>query len=195
MGGRRGRVRTTATSVHLLSSFAAVQPQARQPGRQAAPRQCPQRRRLRKFLPPEIDRQQTRGAAGAAHADRKVVNDHLAAAAGENPRTIDSARALLLASASGEPSDPAALWEHSARDRGVTVASGMRRAEERSNFRLRCCLGGSLPLRSGKGSFPSITSLARREPGPFRRRLEDRGPMPWRNPLRRELFRPIRELE
>jgi hypothetical protein len=33
--------------------------------------------------------------AGAAHADGKVVADQLAAAVGENRRTIDPARALL----------------------------------------------------------------------------------------------------
>ena len=70
-----------------------------------------------------------------ANADRKMVSDQLAAAAGENRRTIDPARASLLSSASGESSDPAALCEYAAKDRGVTVAGGIRRSAEWSNFR------------------------------------------------------------
>ena len=77
---------------------------------------------------------------GAAHGMGRINIDHvaddqLAAAVGKNRRTIDQARTLLRASASGEPFDPAALWDPAAKDRGVTVANGMRRAAERSNFR------------------------------------------------------------
>jgi hypothetical protein len=36
-------------------------------------------------------------------------------------------RALLLVGAGREPPDETALWEHSAKDRGVTGASGIRR--------------------------------------------------------------------
>ena len=71
---------------------------------------------------------------GAARADREVVADQLAAAVGEDRRTAHPTCALLLAVARGESRDVAALWEHAAKDRGVTVAGGMRRAQRGANF-------------------------------------------------------------
>ena len=57
--------------------------------------------------------------------DRQLVADQLAAAAGENRRTVDQARTLLLAAAGGEPSDAAAVCRHAAEDRGAAVAGGI----------------------------------------------------------------------
>jgi hypothetical protein len=57
---------------------------------------------------------QPMAAAGAARADREVVANQLAAAAGENRRAFNQARTLLLAVAGGEPSDAAAFREHAA---------------------------------------------------------------------------------
>jgi transposase len=63
--------------------------------------------------------------ARAADAGCHLVADQLAAAAGEARWTVDQALALLLAVARGESPDAAALWEHAAKDRGVTVAGGI----------------------------------------------------------------------
>jgi hypothetical protein len=73
-------------------------------------------------------------AAGAAGADREVVAHQLAAAAGENRRAFNQARTILLAIAGGEPPDETALWEHAAKDRGVTVAGGIRRMQRGANI-------------------------------------------------------------
>ena len=48
-------------------------------------------------------------AAGAAAADREVVVDELAAATGENRRSIGQARSVLLVAPGGESSDTAAF--------------------------------------------------------------------------------------
>ena len=71
---------------------------------------------------------------GAARADREVVADQLAAAVGEDRWTAHPTCALLLVAAGREPPDETALWEHAAKDRGVTVAGGMRRAQRGANF-------------------------------------------------------------
>ncbi len=60
--------------------------------------------------------------AGAARADREVVAHQLAAAVGQDARTAYPTCALLLAGAGREPADETALWEHAAKDRGITVA-------------------------------------------------------------------------
>ena len=52
-----------------------------------------------------------------------MVADELAAAAGENRRTADQARPLLLAAAGGKSPHAAAVWEHAAQDRGAAIAS------------------------------------------------------------------------
>src|ERR1019366_1634180 len=101
------------------------------------------------FLPPlplqrgtavaELDRLQPRepvAAAGAAAADRHVVADQLAAAAGENRRAFDQACPVLLVAACGEPSDAPALRKHAAEDRGAAVASGI--ATRDGGFQIGC---------------------------------------------------------
>ena len=64
-------------------------------------------------------------SAGAAQKNRQLVTDEFAAATGQNRRTFDQARQVLLAAAGGESSDAAAVWKHAAKDRGVTIASGI----------------------------------------------------------------------
>jgi hypothetical protein len=54
---------------------------------------------------------------------RRLVAHELAAAAGENRRTPNQARPLLLAAAGGESPHAAADWEHAAQDRGAAITS------------------------------------------------------------------------
>jgi hypothetical protein len=67
-------------------------------------------------------------AAGVAEENRELVADQLAAQAGENRRSFDQARAVLVAAAGREPSDQATVWEHDTADRcaegGYRVAGG-----------------------------------------------------------------------
>ena len=67
-------------------------------------------------------------AVGAAEKDREVVADQLAVALGEDRRSSDQARAVLLADAGREPSHAAAVQEHGKADRSAGgsdwVASG-----------------------------------------------------------------------
>src|SRR5208337_2876164 len=58
-----------------------------------------------------------------------LVADQLAAAPGENRRTFDQARPLLLAPAGRESSDEAAVWRHAEEDRDAAVAGGIRRVQ------------------------------------------------------------------
>ncbi len=67
--------------------------------------------------------------AGSARADREVVANQLAAAAGENRRAFNKACTLLLAVAGGESSDAAALREHAAENRDAAVTSGIVRVQ------------------------------------------------------------------
>ena len=62
-------------------------------------------------------------AAGAAEENRPLVAHELAAAAGENRRTPDQARPILLAAAGGESPHAAAVWGHAAQDRGAPITS------------------------------------------------------------------------
>jgi hypothetical protein len=64
--------------------------------------------------------------AGAARADREVVAHQLAAAVGEDRRTVDKARALLLVAAGGESPDAPALCPHAAKDHDAAGAGGIR---------------------------------------------------------------------
>ena len=65
---------------------------------------------------------------GVAEEDRELTADQLAAKAGENRRSLDQARAVLLAAAGREPSGQATVWEHGTADRcaegGYRVAGG-----------------------------------------------------------------------
>jgi hypothetical protein len=62
-------------------------------------------------------------AAGAAEENRELVADELAAAAGENRRSIGQARTVLLVAPGREPSDAAAVWGHAAKDCGASITS------------------------------------------------------------------------
>jgi len=64
-------------------------------------------------------------AAGAAEEDRQLVADEFAAAAGEDRWAVGEARPLLLAAASGKPSDAGAVCEYGAADCGVAGTSGI----------------------------------------------------------------------
>ena len=62
-------------------------------------------------------------AAGVAQANRELVADQLAAAAGEDGWTVGETCPLLLAAVGGESSDAAAVWQHAAAD-GRAAAAG-----------------------------------------------------------------------
>jgi hypothetical protein len=63
-------------------------------------------------------------AAGAARADWEVVTNQHAAAVGEDRRTVDQARTLLLVAAGGESPDAPTVRRHAAEDRGAAGAAG-----------------------------------------------------------------------
>src|SRR5271165_6124729 len=73
-------------------------------------------------------------ALGSADEGRHLVTDQLAAAIGQDRRTAHPTRPLLLVAAGREPPDETALWEHAAKDRGVTVAGGIRRVQRGANL-------------------------------------------------------------
>ena len=54
-----------------------------------------------------------------------LVADQFAATVGEDRRSSDQARAVLLTATGGEPPDGAAVRKHAAADRGVGRASGV----------------------------------------------------------------------
>jgi hypothetical protein len=64
-------------------------------------------------------------AAGLAEANRDLVTDQFATAAGENWRPIGQARSILLAFVGGEPSDAAAVWKHAATDGCAAAADSV----------------------------------------------------------------------
>ena len=72
-------------------------------------------------------------AAGVAQANRELVADQLAAAAGENGWTAGEACPLLLAAFGREPSDEAAVWEYGAADHG---AARGKRVQDSSKVRM-----------------------------------------------------------
>jgi Transposase DDE domain group 1 len=61
-----------------------------------------------------------------ASTGRQLVADQPAAAVGQDRRSIDQTRALLLAPAGGEPSYTRAVCRHAAEDRGAAVAGGIK---------------------------------------------------------------------
>ena len=74
-------------------------------------------------------------AAGVAKPDRQLVVDQLAAATGENRRSIGQARTVLLADGGREPSDQAALGGDGRKDRRLAGADGVDAGDGRSEIR------------------------------------------------------------
>src|ERR1035437_2203834 len=67
-------------------------------------------------------------AAGVAPANRELVADQLAAAAGEDGGTAGGACPLLLAFAGGEPSDETVVWQYAPADRRAVASGGIDEA-------------------------------------------------------------------
>ena len=63
-----------------------------------------------------------------------MVADQLAAAAGENRRSFDKARPLLLVTAGGESSYAAAFRQDVGKDRGAAFASGIGGPHSAADF-------------------------------------------------------------
>ncbi len=94
-------------------------------------------------------------AAGAADRDRPLVADQLAAAAGENRRTVDQARPVLLATLGGPPSHSLAVCRHAAQDRGAAVAGGIAQG------------GGGFQIENSQTWDEEVSlEIGRRWPGP-----------------------------
>jgi hypothetical protein len=132
--------------------------------------------------------------AGTARADREVVANHLTAATGENRRTVDQARMLLLAAAGGEPSDAAVIWRHAAEDRGAAVAGGIRLAHRGAIFDDDAGAREKCPRdRAEKGIYGRCLPI-RCETGPSRCRWEHVDQYRLK-PLQREVVRPYTRVE
>src|ERR1035437_904584 len=89
-------------------------------------------------------------AAVVAQADRELVADQLAAAAGEDGRTAGETCPLLLALAGGEPSDEAAVWEYGAADRGAVASGGIAEAVAGKSIQSQEGTEGCLTRPDGK---------------------------------------------
>jgi len=76
-------------------------------------------------------------AAGAAQEDRQLVLDQLAAAAGEDGRSIGQARTVLMAALGGESSDATVVWGHAGQDGSATIASGLGEPPPGPDFKRR----------------------------------------------------------
>ena len=76
---------------------------------------------------------------------RQLVADQLAAAPGENRRTFDQARAVLLVAAGGESSDAPALRKHAEEDCGAAGAGGL--------FLLKSVGRGAPPIKLPLANF------------------------------------------
>jgi len=67
-------------------------------------------------------------AAGAAQADRQLVLDQLAAAPGEDGRSIGQARTVLMAVLGGESSDETVVWQDAPADSRAVRSGGIAEA-------------------------------------------------------------------
>jgi hypothetical protein len=107
-------------------------------------------------------------AIGTAEENRPLVARQFAATSGENRRTLDQASSLLPATAGGEPSDAAALRQHSAQDRGATRASGIGEPQSGTTFGDEGMQGKEKCRRnpSESGSFETLGFLNNRRKGP-----------------------------
>src|ERR1035438_10084199 len=72
-----------------------------------------------------------------------MVADELAAAAGENRRTPNKARPILLAIAGGESPHAEVVWEHAGKDCGTPFPSRIGRNGRSKRI--------SMPIESGEG--------------------------------------------
>jgi hypothetical protein len=63
-----------------------------------------------------------------------LVANQLTAAVGEDRRTVDKARTMLVVAAGAESPDAPAIWRRAAEDRGAAVAGGIARAQSGANF-------------------------------------------------------------
>jgi len=125
-----------------------------------------------------------------------VVAYQLAAAVGEDRWTAHPTCALLLVAAGREPPDETALWEHAAKDRGVTVAGGIRRVQRGANLDDGAGLAGevSADAPGEKGPFRALRASRRRNRPPSGAAARTRYPNRL-TPLQQAVVRPIRELE
>ncbi len=121
--------------------------------------------------------------AGAADEDRHLVADQLAAAAGENRRTVDKAQTLLLVAAGGESPDPTALRQHAAQDRDAAVASRISRRAGRGDVGDDAGAQGEVSAESlGKRVISGRCVRVRCETGPPQRRWKHRVNKPGPEP-------------
>src|SRR5229473_3063238 len=114
-------------------------------------------------------------AVGAAGADRQLVADQLAAAAGENRWPFNKACPVLLVALGGEPPDAPAFREHAAEDCDAAVASGIGGLRGGAGFGEAVGREGCLRNRLEKGHFWGLLgreTLNR----PLRRGWQRRGP-------------------
>src|ERR1017187_9119582 len=94
-------------------------------------------------------------AAGAAQANRELVADQLAAAAGEDRWTAGEACPLLLAFAGGEPSDETAFWKYGAADRDALASGGIVEGVAKKSLQSQEGTEGCLTKPDGKAATSS----------------------------------------
>jgi hypothetical protein len=63
--------------------------------------------------------------------------DQLATAPGQDRRTADQARAVLVAPVGGESSHATVVWRHAGQDRSASIASGLGEPLPRPDFKQR----------------------------------------------------------
>src|SRR5262249_60961502 len=78
-------------------------------------------------LPDCLQPRQLVAAAYAAQGGRQLVADQPTTATGENRRTVDQARAVLLAAPGREPPHAAAVQRHAEENHRAAVAGGIAR--------------------------------------------------------------------
>ena len=76
-------------------------------------------------------------SAGVTAEDRQLDLDQPAIAPGENRRTADQARAVLLAPVGRESSQATLVWGHAGQDRRACLASGPGEPPPRPDFKQR----------------------------------------------------------
>ena len=84
--------------------------------------------------------------------NRELVADEFTAKTGEDGRTADQARSLLLAPVGREPSDAAAVCQYVGADRGVVATGGIARAVAVKKNSSAIPQNGELSQKGGSGS-------------------------------------------